>query len=272
MVRAQGGPRLTWHQLTSSTECADEAACAVFRDLRPGTVAMTVLVMVEMFNALNALSENNSLLQVRPPPFHRQLVMRPGRFRVFLLPRSSRDYSHYLQIMRKKGSGLVSTTQRLLCSQQAAPGGMKAGALASLSHLPAQAPGMNQRHLMRPRLPRAQLPPWRNPWLLGAIGLSVALHCAILYLRPLSLLFSVTALGAAEWRAILWLSLPVIAVDELLKYVTRCAPPCALLRLNAARAARRLLGAQAPSAQDAQLTPYLVARHSEDRCGAFHTC
>ncbi|KAK9840627.1 hypothetical protein WJX81_005487 [Elliptochloris bilobata] len=122
------GPRLTWYQLTRSTECRDEAACAVFRDLRPGTVAMTVLVVVEMFNALNALSENNSLLQ---------------------------------------------------------------------------------------------LPPWRNPWLLGAIALSMALHCAILYVRPLSLLFSVTALGAAEWRAIIWLSLPVIAVDEVLKYVTR---------------------------------------------------
>lgn len=73
-------------------------------------------------------------------------------------------------------------------------------------------------------MPRAQLPPWRNAWLLGAIGLSVVLHCAILYVRPLALLFSVTALGAAEWRAILWLSLPVIAVDEVLKYVTRCAP------------------------------------------------
>ena len=62
----QEGPRLTWRELTSSTECASEAACAVLRDLRPGTVAMTVLVVVEMFNALNALSENNSLLQVRP--------------------------------------------------------------------------------------------------------------------------------------------------------------------------------------------------------------
>ncbi len=52
----------------------------------------------------------------------------------------------------------------------------------------------------------------------------MALHCAILYVPPLALLFSVTALGAAEWRAILWLSFPVILVDEALKYVTRCAP------------------------------------------------
>ena len=62
----QEGPRLSWHQLTRSTACASADACAVFRDRRPGTVAMTVLVVVEMFNALNALSENNSLLQARP--------------------------------------------------------------------------------------------------------------------------------------------------------------------------------------------------------------
>ena len=89
----------------------------------------------------------------------------------------------------------------------------------------------SMRHHPGRRVTRAQLPPWRNAWLLGAIGLSVVLHCAILYVRPLALLFSVTALSAVEWRAILWLSLPVIAVDELLKYVTRCAPrqaaPCA---------------------------------------------
>jgi len=62
---AQEGPRLSWHQLTRSSACASADACAVFRDRRPGTVAMTVLVVVEMFNALNALSENNSLLQAR---------------------------------------------------------------------------------------------------------------------------------------------------------------------------------------------------------------
>ena len=37
----------------------------MFRDRTPSTLAMTVLVVVEMFNALNALSENASLAQVR---------------------------------------------------------------------------------------------------------------------------------------------------------------------------------------------------------------
>ena len=68
-----------------------------------------------------------------------------------------------------------------------------------------------------------QLPPWRNMWLLGAIALSMALHCFILYVPPAAAMFSVTALNASEWLAVLWLSFPVILVDEVLKYITRCA-------------------------------------------------
>jgi hypothetical protein len=40
--------------------------CKTFEDQRPSTVAMSVLVVVEMFNALNAISENGSLLS-QPP-------------------------------------------------------------------------------------------------------------------------------------------------------------------------------------------------------------
>lgn len=36
--------------------------CSIFEDRHPSTVSMTVLVVVEMFNALNNLSENQSLL------------------------------------------------------------------------------------------------------------------------------------------------------------------------------------------------------------------
>ena len=38
--------------------------CSIFEDRHPSTVSMTVLVVVEMFNALNNLSENQSLLWV----------------------------------------------------------------------------------------------------------------------------------------------------------------------------------------------------------------
>jgi P-type Ca2+ transporter type 2A len=36
--------------------------CSVYEDKHPSTISMTVLVVVEMFNALNNLSENQSLL------------------------------------------------------------------------------------------------------------------------------------------------------------------------------------------------------------------
>ena len=66
----QDGPKLSWGQITRSRSCDSAEACAVFKDRHPSTMAVTVLVVVEMFNALNALSENNSLLQVRCMPLH----------------------------------------------------------------------------------------------------------------------------------------------------------------------------------------------------------
>jgi Ca2+ transporting ATPase len=150
-----GGPRLTWRALTSFQKCAAAAAagappaaaaaspaaspaaaaaaagvasCEVFSDLRPRTLAMSVLVVVEMFNAFNNISENSSLLAI---------------------------------------------------------------------------------------------PPWDNAWLVGAVATSIALHLLIMYARPLAALFGITGLGAAEWRAVLALSAPVILVDEALKAASR---------------------------------------------------
>jgi P-type Ca2+ transporter type 2A len=101
----EGGPGLTWAQLTAFQTCRAGAAakaaadaakaaavsgggggrgadvpaaastsppsadCAVFRDNHPKTLSMTVLVIVEMFNALNNLSEDGSLLSSKSPPW-----------------------------------------------------------------------------------------------------------------------------------------------------------------------------------------------------------
>ena len=126
----EDGPQLSWSQLRSFQHCgeANNPDCSVFDTRSPSTVSMSVLVVVEMFNALNALSENSSLLT---------------------------------------------------------------------------------------------LPPWSNPWLLGAIALSIILHICILYIPPLALMFSVTQLSKQEWLAILVLSFPVVILDEILKYITR---------------------------------------------------
>lgn len=128
----EGGPQMSWTELKDFQHCdaTKGVDCSVFRSKGPSTVAMSVLVIVEMFNALNALSENASLLQ---------------------------------------------------------------------------------------------LPPWSNPWLLGAISVSVVLHLIILYTPGLAVMFSVTPLSLPEWRMVLLLSAPVVLVDEFLKLVTRSA-------------------------------------------------
>lgn len=106
------------------------------------------------------------------------------------------------------------------------------------------------------------LPPTRNPYLIGAIALSMALHFMILYVsvllslqnssftnkltphsRPplspshhhqvpfLRELFVITPLNWSEWQAVLWLSAPVLVLDEVCKWVTRnfVDPPSPLL-------------------------------------------
>lgn len=52
---------MSWGKLLSSSKCT--TSCEAFQSREPMTVAMSVLVVVEMFNALNALSENESLLR-----------------------------------------------------------------------------------------------------------------------------------------------------------------------------------------------------------------
>jgi len=130
------GPQITWHQLTNFHDCqrGTNAAlfkgidCNIFHDPRPSTVSLSVLVTIEMFNALNALSENQSLLVV---------------------------------------------------------------------------------------------PPWSNVWVLLACSLSMLLHFMIVYVPFFSRIFHVSPLSSEEWGAVLWISLPVLLLDEILKLISR---------------------------------------------------
>jgi len=71
------GPHLTFRQLTSHYYCGGSSAlarevfptnfdCKVFQDRHASTVALSVLVTIEMFNTFNALSENESLMVQTP--------------------------------------------------------------------------------------------------------------------------------------------------------------------------------------------------------------
>ncbi|KAK2876681.1 hypothetical protein QQF64_004444 [Cirrhinus molitorella] len=67
------GPQVTYYQLSHFMQCHEEnedftgIECEVFEAAPPMTMALSVLVTIEMFNALNSLSENQSL--VRMPPW-----------------------------------------------------------------------------------------------------------------------------------------------------------------------------------------------------------
>ncbi|KAF7116389.1 hypothetical protein CNMCM5793_004633 [Aspergillus hiratsukae] len=64
-------------------------------------------------------------------------------------------------------------------------------------------------------------PLWNNMMLVYAMILSMALHFAILYIPFLQTLFSIVPLNWTEWKAVLAISAPVVAIDELLKYAER---------------------------------------------------
>lgn len=65
------------------------------------------------------------------------------------------------------------------------------------------------------------LPLWKNMVLVYAICLSMALHFALLYIPFLQSLFSIVPLNWTEWQAVLYISAPIILIDEVLKFVER---------------------------------------------------
>lgn len=129
-----GGPQITYHQLTHFHKCSTLFSgldCNMFSDSRAtsaSSISLSILVIIEMFNALNALSEVDSLL-IQPPT--------------------------------------------------------------------------------------------KNPFLVVAILLSIALHFAILYVPLLRDLFIVSPLNWEEWKGVLYFSFPVLVLDEVCKWITR---------------------------------------------------
>mmetsp|Transcript_152256 Transcript_152256/g.270151 ORF Transcript_152256/g.270151 Transcript_152256/m.270151 type:complete len:1045 (-) Transcript_152256:125-3259(-) len=66
-----------------------------------------------------------------------------------------------------------------------------------------------------------QLPPWTNPYLILACMGSVVVHFVILYVPMLDPIFAVTALDWHDWVLVMNFSLPVILIDEVLKFFAR---------------------------------------------------
>ena len=66
-----------------------------------------------------------------------------------------------------------------------------------------------------------KMPPWKNPWLLVAMSVSLGLHCLILYVPFLADVFGIVPLDSKEWLVVILISAPVILIDEVLKFVAR---------------------------------------------------
>merc|ERR1712146_289694 len=147
---AEGGPKVSFDQLTHFQQCTTEshadflgqnkafydlnpeyqgdAACEIFKSDHPKTMALSILVMIELVNALNSISEDQSLLTI---------------------------------------------------------------------------------------------PPWVNLHLLGAIIFAFLAHLFILFTPGMPEIFHVLPHSEEEWYAVMYLSLPVVLVDEILKLVSR---------------------------------------------------
>jgi len=65
------------------------------------------------------------------------------------------------------------------------------------------------------------MPPWSNPYLLIAIVFSIGMHFVILYVDVLAQIFRVKPLDFQEWMLVLYFSVPVIIIDEILKFFGR---------------------------------------------------
>lgn len=65
------------------------------------------------------------------------------------------------------------------------------------------------------------LPPWSNPWLLPSILGPFALHLIVMYNKSLSKLMKVYPLNKSDWSLVLLYSVPIIILEEFLKFINR---------------------------------------------------
>jgi Ca2+ transporting ATPase len=71
-LTAADGPQMTYWQLTHYLQCSADNPdfagldCSIFADPHPMTMALSVLVTIEMLNALNSVSENQSMFRMPP--------------------------------------------------------------------------------------------------------------------------------------------------------------------------------------------------------------
>ena len=78
-------------------------------------------------------------------------------------------------------------------------------------------------------------PPWTNPTLMVGVAVPFLLHLGILYIPALAQVFGLAALTRQEWAVVAKFALPILLVEEVLKYGTRHRDDLAALRKNRPR-------------------------------------
>jgi len=79
------------------------------------------------------------------------------------------------------------------------------------------------------------MPPWKNPYLILATVTSIGVHFAVLYTPFLTKVFAVTPLDAHDWALVMYASVPVILIDEVLKFFGRLLNARRIRALDAAK-------------------------------------
>lgn len=64
-------------------------------------------------------------------------------------------------------------------------------------------------------------PPWANRWLLMGVTVPMLLHMLVLYVPQLATLFQLAPLSRMDWQTVAAWSLPLVALEELLKHFAR---------------------------------------------------
>lgn len=73
-----------------------------------------------------------------------------------------------------------------------------------------------------------QMPPWKNPALIVAVAAATGFHLMILHVDVFNPIFSVCPLSWHDWKLVLYFSVPVILIDEILKFFGRMTAPSAI--------------------------------------------
>ncbi|ETE63996.1 Sarcoplasmic/endoplasmic reticulum calcium ATPase 1, partial [Ophiophagus hannah] len=118
------GPQVTFHQLRNFMRCTEDNPifegidCEIFESRYPTTMALSVLVTIEMCNALNSVSENQSLL--RMPPWLNiwllgAIVMSMALHFLILQREQEMTTTKETPLLRKMNRKLLPGTEEIAC-------------------------------------------------------------------------------------------------------------------------------------------------------------